>query len=78
MTFTLVSIHWDGMKYVLQKGPLGSLRFSPPSEALPARLLRSLALSTLPPLRSRPRSRPLLDRSLARPILLNVSPRGTL
>jgi hypothetical protein len=36
------------MKYVLQKGPLGSLRFSPPSEALPARLLRSLALSTLP------------------------------
>ena len=36
------------MKYVLQKGPLGSLRFSPPSEALPARFLRSLALSTLP------------------------------
>jgi len=48
MTFTLVSIYWDGMKYVLQKRPLGSLRFSPPSDALPARLLRSLALSTLP------------------------------
>ena len=80
MTFTLDSINWnwDGMKYVLQKRPLYSLHFSTSllnSGAPPARLLAPLA----PLARSVPASLPpALEApvpSLARPILLNVSPR---
>ena len=77
MTFTLVSIGWDGMKYVLQKDLSALSTFPLLSSAQALRLPACSARSLRPP--SRPLALEASVLPLARPILLNVSPpRGTL